>query len=188
MTYPILRTKRLLLRPWQKEDLEPFAAMNADDRVMEFFPAVKSFEQTRQEYEFILNRFEEHGYCFWAVSELHKTNFIGLIGLSYVDFPAHFTPTVEIGWRLAYDYWGKGYATEGAKASLQYGFETLKLPEIVAFTAKQNRRSQNVMKKIGMHHNSKDDFDHPRLPEDNWLRRHVLYRITEKEWQKLPVD
>ena len=102
---------------------------------------------------------------------------IGFIGLEHVDFVAHFTPAIEIGWRLGFDHWGKGYATEGAKAALQYGFETLKLEEIVSFTAKTNLRSQNVMKKIGMHHDPKEDFDHPKLPDGHPLQRHVLYRL-----------
>lgn len=180
----IIRTKRLILRQWYEEDLESFAALNADTRVMEYFPSVKTFEESTKEYEAILEHFKKQGYGFWAVSERSKTNFIGFIGLRYIDFSASFTPAVEIGWRLAYDYWGKGYATEGAHASLKYGFEILKLPEIISFTSTHNARSQAVMKRIGMHRNPQEDFDHPKLPKEHKLSRHVLYRIGINEWRK----
>jgi len=178
----MIQTERLILRLWTKDDLLPFAAMNADPRVMEYFPAVKTFEESLKEYQSILDHFEKHGYGWWAVSERNKNHFIGFIGLRYLDFSAPFTPAIEVAWRLAYDYWGKGYATEGAKASLEYGFKILRLKEIIAFTSTPNIRSQNVMKKIGMHHDPKDDFDHPKLSLEHPLRRHVLYRITSEEY------
>lgn len=180
----MIKTNRLILRPWQENDLEPFAKLNADSRVMEYFPSVKTFEESVKEYEAILEQFKKHGYGWWAVSELNKNNFIGFIGLRYIDFPASFTPAVEIAWRLAYDYWGKGYATEGANASLKYGFKVLKLTEIISFTSNPNFRSQAVMKRIGMHHNPEDDFDHPKLSEGHPLRRHILYRLKSNEWQQ----
>lgn len=180
----MIKTARLILRPWTDEDLEPFAMMNADPRVMEYFPSTKSYEESLTEYRVILDHFKKHGYGLWAVSEHGKTNFIGFIGLSYIDFPAAFTPTVEVGWRLAYEYWGKGYATEGAKASLKYGFEVLNLQEIISFTSVQNLRSRAVMEKIGMLRDPKDDFDHPKLPEGHRLRRHVLYRLKQTEWHE----
>lgn len=108
--------------------------------------------------------------------------FIGFIGLAKPTFEAHFTPAVEVGWRLAHEYWGHGYATEGALASIQHGFEGLGLPEIVSFTAVQNCRSRAVMEKIGMHRTAEDDFDHPKLPANHKLRRHVLYRLNRSEW------
>lgn len=180
----VIQTKRLILRQWGDEDLEPFAKLNADPRVMEFFPSVKTFEESSKEYEAILEHFKKHSYGWWAVSEINQSNFIGFIGLRYIDFPAAFTPAIEIAWRLAYEYWGKGYATEGAKAALAYGFETLQLPEIVSFTAVQNTRSIRIMEKIGMHHDPKDDFDHPKLPKEHKLNRHVLYRLEASEWQQ----
>lgn len=180
-----IRTERLILRHWQENDLESFARLNADPRVMEYFPSVKTFEESSKEYEAILEHFRKYGYGWWAVSEKNKTNFIGFIGLRYIDFPASFTPSVEIAWRLAYDYWRKGYATEGANASLEYGFEVLKLPEIISFTSVPNIRSQAVMERIGMHHDSQDDFDHPKLSKEHKLSRHVLYRIKSSEWQQL---
>ena len=127
---------------------------------------------------------QEHGWGFWAVEVPNVAPFIGFIGLEKVDFSAHFTPAVEIGWRIAFGYWGHGYATEGARACLQYGFETLKLTEIVAMTALANKRSQRVMEKIGMHYNPADDFDRPNLPVDCKVRRHVLYRIENDEWKR----
>ena len=184
MMNPIIQTKRLILRQWREDDLEFFAEMNADPRVMEYFPAVKTFEESLQEYRAIVDHFEKYHYGWWAVSENNKSQFIGFIGLRYLEFPAAFTPKVEVAWRLRYDYWGKGYATEGAKASLRYGFERLHLPEIIPFTSQPNLRSKAVMERIGMHHSAKDDFDHPKLPEGHLLRRHVFYRIYYNEWKK----
>lgn len=181
---PIIQTERLILRPWCDKDLEAFAKLNADPKVMEFFPSVKTYKETSNEYEAILEHFKKHGYGWWAVSEINHSNFIGFIGLRYIDFPAAFTPAIEIAWRLAYAYWGKGYATEGAKASLQYGFEILNSPEILSFTSTLNLRSQAVMERIGMHHNPKDDFDHPKLAPEHRLSRHVLYRIGKTDWEK----
>lgn len=178
-----IKTERLILRPWREEDLEPFAQLNADPRVMEYFPSVKSYEETSEEFGLIRGGFETIGWGFWAASLIESGQFIGFIGLKNVGFTANFTPAVEIGWRLAHEYWGRGYATEGAKASLKYGFETLQLDEIVSFTPTQNKRSQNVMQKIGMTHYPEKDFDHPRLSEGHWLRRHVLYQIKQNEWR-----
>lgn len=182
-----LNTTRLILRQWREEDFEPFAKLNADPRVMEYFPAALSREESDQMARRMKTRITENGWGFWAVSVPGVADFIGFIGLNRVDrssLPAHFTPAVEIGWRLAFDYWGQGYAVEGALACLRYGFEVLRLDQIVSFTAVPNTRSRHVMEKIGMHHDPKDDFDHPKLPEGHSLRRHVLYRLNRKEWEK----
>lgn len=176
----IIQTERLILRQWCEEDLEPFAKLNADPRVMEFFPSLLSREESDQMVKRMQTKIEKRGWGWFAVSLKANEKFIGFIGMNDVDkasFPVHFAPTVEVGWRLAYPFWGKGFATEGALACLKYGFETLKLDEIVSFTAVQNMRSRAVMERIGMHHNSQDDFDHPKLPEGHPLRRHVLYRL-----------
>lgn len=183
---PIIQTERLILRQWSEEDLEPFAALNADTRVMEYFPCVLSRQESDQMMKRMQAKIEERGWGWWAVSLIADEKFIGFIGMNDVDqlsFPVHFAPTVEVGWRLDYPFWGKGFATEGAKACLKYGFETLNLEEIVAFTAVQNMRSRAVMERIGMHHNSQDDFDHPKIPEGHKLRRHVLYRLEAQKWQ-----
>ena len=178
-----IRTKRLLLRPWREEDFEPFAELNADPRVMEYFPSTLSREESIQMAQRMQAKIEERGWGWWAVSVVGGAEFIGFIGMNTID-KTHFAPGVEVGWRLAYDYWGKGYATEGALACLTYGFENLQLQEIVSFAAAQNRRSIAVMKKIGMHRNPADDFDHPKIPEGHPLRRHVLYRLSRNDWQK----
>lgn len=183
----IIKTKRLILRPWNKEDFDPFAKLNADTRVMEYFPSTLSREESDQLAKKIQTKIKEKGWGFWAVSAPGIAEFIGFIGLNDLNkdtFPAPFAPAIEIGWRIAFDYWGKGYATEGAKAALEYGFESLKLDEIVSFTAIQNMRSRAVMEKIGMHHNPADDFDNPKLPFGHKLRRDVLYRLEKSQWQK----
>jgi 3-dehydroquinate dehydratase/shikimate dehydrogenase len=178
----IIKTERLILRPWREDDLELFARLNADPRVMEYFPGTKSFEESKSEYLRILEHFENHGWGFWAA--VVENQWIGFIGLVQVNFEAPFTPAVEIGWRLAYEFWGNGYAPEGAIAALQFGFQELQLREIVSFTAEQNRRSRRIMEKIGMTHQPEQDFDHPKLVEGHHLRRHVLYKINGDEWQK----
>jgi 3-dehydroquinate dehydratase/shikimate dehydrogenase len=180
----VITTPRLALRQWRESDFEPFAALNADLRVRKFFPGLMSREESDQMAKKMSDMIAKKGWGFWAVSLLATDEYIGFIGIEEVFFQAHFTPAVEIGWRLAFSHWGKGYATEGAKASLKYGFENLHFKEIVSFTTFQNTRSRHVMEKIGMHHNPKDDFDHPKLPEGHPLRRHVLYRIQRAKNQE----
>lgn len=183
----IINTKRLILRPWTEEDLEPFAQLNADPRVREYFPGLLSRQESDASVALMSNHIQKYGWGFWATSLVETGEFIGFIGLENVLFSAPFnqlTPAVEIGWRLAFNHWGKGYATEGALAALRYGYETLGLEEIVSFTAVANLRSRQVMEKIGMHHNPEDDFDHPKLPEGHPLRRHVLYRLEKSKWKE----
>ena len=167
-------TPRLKLRQWKEEDKEPFFKLNSDPRVMEFMPKLLSKEESDQFIERIKKQFKEDRYSFFAVELIEDKTFIGLIGLSIPKFQSFFTPCVEIGWRLAYDYWGKGYATEGAKASLNYGFKELNLSEIVSFTVPKNVRSRQVMERIGMKYI--DKFEHPLLPQGHPLRNHVLYK------------
>ncbi len=172
-----LRTQRLLLRRWRDSDKFPFQRMNADPRVMEFFPEPLAAEAA----DALIDRAEDHfdrcGFGPFAVELLETNAFIGFIGLSVPAFDAHFMPAVEIGWRLAFEYWGKRLATEGARAALKFGFDELGLEQIVSFTVPGNLRSRRVMERLGMTHDPADDFDHPRLPEGHLLRRHVLYRI-----------
>jgi 3-dehydroquinate dehydratase/shikimate dehydrogenase len=179
---PVIKTKRLILRPWNESDWEPFARLNSDLRVMEYFPATLSRHESDELATRISTKIKENGWGLWAVSVPEIADFIGFIGLAPVNYSAPFTPAIEIGWRIAFEYWGKGYATEGAKAVLQFGFETLNLEEIVSLTAVGNNRSRNVMEKLGMHHDPKDDFDHPKIPEGNPVRRQVLYRLSKEEW------
>ncbi|VHO04206.1 GNAT family N-acetyltransferase [Candidatus Rhabdochlamydia sp. T3358] len=180
----IIQTERLILRPWKKEDLACLQSLNQDPRVMEYFPSLKSYKESLEEYNRIVEDFKKEGFGLWAVSIIGGADFIGFIGLHRVKFTAHFTPAVEIAWRLMADYWGKGYATEGAIACLKYGFETLNLNEIVSFTTTTNKRSIAVMERIGMSRDPKDDFDHPKLAEGHPLRRHVLYRLQANEWKR----
>jgi RimJ/RimL family protein N-acetyltransferase len=172
-----LTTARLRLRPWRPEDLPRYAAMNADPRVREYFPKVLTAEESDREAARIAAHFHEHGFGFWAVEAVGVTDFAGFVGLAIPGFEAHFTPCVEIGWRLAVEHWGRGYATEAARAALDCGFQRLGLKEIVAFTVPPNRRSRRVMERLGMTWSVADDFDHPRLPPGHPLRRHVLYRV-----------
>jgi RimJ/RimL family protein N-acetyltransferase len=172
-----LRTERLWLRRWLPEDREAFAGMNADPRVMEFFPGTLSRAESDARVDRFEAHFEERGFGSWAVEIPGITKFAGFIGLAVPRFDAHFTPCVEVGWRLAAAHWNQGYATEGARAALAFGFDSLQLPEIVSFTVPANVRSRRVMEKIGMAHAPSEDFDHPLLSEGHPLRRHVLYRL-----------
>lgn len=175
-----IHTKRLILRPWRTEDFEPFAALNADPRVMEYFPATLSREESDALATRIQRGIETQGWGLWAVEVPGVAPFIGFIGLNQVtSFQAYFTPAVEIGWRLGFSHWGKGYASEGAREAIRYGFETLKLPQVVSFTTAHNSRSRAVMEKIGMHYEG--EFNHPNLAERHPLRRHVLYRLKAQE-------
>lgn len=179
MTIPReLRTGRLSLRRWRSADREPFAAMNSDPRVTEFLPTVLTREMSDAFIARAEAHFEEHGFGLWAIEIPGVVPFAGFVGISRPRFDAHFQPSVEIGWRLAADYWGRGYATEGARAALEFGFDAIGLPAIVSFTVPANMRSRHVMEKIGMTRDPADDFDHPLLPEGHPLRRHVLYRIA----------
>lgn len=155
--------------------------MNADPRVMEFFPRVIERERSLESARRIRRELEERGYGWWVVEIKDGPAFAGTIALVEVNFTEHFTPATEIGWRLAYDSWGNGYATEGAKAAIRFGFDRLGLPEIVSMTATANVRSQRVMQRLGMSHDPLDDFDHPRIDPGHPLRRHVLYRLPGEE-------
>src|SRR5262249_2936117 len=168
---------RLYLRRWQASDRPPFAKMNADPRVVEFFPGPLSPAESDALVDRIEAHFEKHGFAQWAVEIPGVSPFAGFIGLSIPRFEAPFTPCIEIGWRLDAEHWNRGYATEGARAALAFGFQWLDADEIVSFTVPGNVRSRRVMEKLGMKHSPGDDFDHPLLPEAHPLHRHVLYRI-----------
>lgn len=174
----VAHTERLILRRWREEDLAPFAAMNADPLTMRFMPSVMTADESQAQ----IARFEAHhrlhAYGVWAVEVPGVAPFIGFVGLQRVPFDTPFTPAVEIGWRLSPAHWGKGYATEGAKAALRIGFEDLNLDQIVSFTVMANKPSWSVMERLGMARDPAEDFDHPRLPVGHALRRHILYRIS----------
>ncbi len=158
-------------------DHEPFAALNADPVVMEYFPDLLTRQQSDGLIEAIESGFDRRGFGLWAVEVRATGTFIGFTGLSEPSFGAHFTPAVEVGWRLERAAWGEGYATEAARASLAFGFEEVGLDQIVSFTSAENMRSRAVMERVGMTRNPDDDFKHPGLPDAHPLRRHVLYRI-----------
>jgi RimJ/RimL family protein N-acetyltransferase len=173
----VLTTARLTLRDWHEEDLPHFAALNADPAVMEFMPRPLSRAESDDFVRRAQRHIEARGWGLWAVEGRADGQFIGYVGLAVPSFSEHFTPCVEIGWRLRRASWGHGYATEAARECLRVAFETLGLPEVVAFTVPANVRSRAVMQRLGMVHNPRDDFDHPRLPPGHALRRHVLYRL-----------
>ena len=177
-----LLTARLKLRLWRDEDLEPYAALNGDPRVREFFPHVMTYEQSVESVRYIRDHFTQYGYGMWAVEVLGGSSFIGFIGLGVPSFEAPFVPCVEIGWRLAFEHWRHGYATEGARAALTFAFDSKGLNEVVALTSVGNARSRRVMERLGMSRNPADDFDHPNIPDGHPLRRHVLYRLGQLEW------
>lgn len=179
---PELRTERLLLRGWRAADREPFAALNADPRVMEHFPAALSRERSDAWVDRAEARWAEHGCGLWAVERQDTGAFTGFIGLAPATFAAAFTPAVEVGWRLAAEHWGHGFATEGAEAALGFGFGRLGLDEIVSFTARRNVRSFRVMERLGLVHEPALDFDHPAVPVGHPVRPHVFYRITRPQW------
>jgi len=169
-------TSRLLLRHWRDEDRAPFAAMGADPAVMEHFPALLSRAESDAFVDRVGADLERRGWGLWAVEEIGSPGFLGFVGLNVPGFEAHFTPAVEIGWRLARHAWGRGIASEAARGALVLAFEDLGLDEVVSFTTTTNVRSQAVMRRIGMTHDPADDFDHSNIDGDSPLRRHVLYR------------
>lgn len=175
--HPTLRTARLVLRPWRPDDLDAFAALNADPAVMEHFPAPLDRAESDALAARIAAHFDRHGYGLWAVEEPGVCAFAGYVGLAWRDFPAPFTPAVEIGWRLARECWGRGYATEAGRRVLDFAFDEAGLDEVVSFTVPANRRSRAVMERLGLARDPDGDFDHPVLPDGHPLRRHVLYRI-----------
>lgn len=180
----IIETDRLILRTWQEEDIDSMAAIDQDPKVCEFLPGIGNREATEAGIRKIMQHYEQHGFCLYAVELKSTHEFIGWTGLNIPSFEAHFTPAVEIGWRLNSHFWNEGYATEAAKAVLHYAFTVLNLAEVVSFTALNNKASRRVMEKIGLHHDSHDDFEHPRLEKTNHLCRHVLYRISKLDYLK----
>lgn len=177
-----LETPRLRLRRWRDDDRAPFAALNADPVVMEHFPARLS----RAESDALVDRIEagldERGWGLWAAELREPSLFIGFVGLNPATFDAPFTPAVEVGWRLAREHWGNGYATEGARAALDFGFVELELDDIVSFTTHGNTGSRRVMERLEMRRDPADDFDNPTVPEGHPMRPHVLYRLRRASW------
>lgn len=182
MSLPTLRTERLILRPWRGDDLEPFAALNADPEVMEFFPLPLARDRSDAMVERIRTHFAREGFGLWAVEVPGVAPFIGFTGLQRPSF----MPAIEVGWRLARPYWRAGYATEAARASITWGFDQLGVDEIVAMVVPDNLRSQRVMAKLGMQRDPDSDFEHPLIPETSSRRAHWLFRLPRVRWDAWP--
>lgn len=180
----MINTPRLILRQWQDSDLAAFCAMNADQEVMQYFPEPLSHQQSLVMAEKIRQLIDKNGWGFWAVERKNDHAFLGFVGLNQVKADLPCAPCVEVGWRLAKAYWGFGYATESAKASLDFGFTTLKLARIVAFTATINAPSIAVMQRLGMH-NSQRNFGHPNVAVTDPLYEHVLYEMQAQQYKRL---
>lgn len=176
-------TPRLTLREWREEDRAPFAEMNADAAVMEYFPAPLSRAESDATVDRFIDEFRRRGFCPWAVVERESATFVGFVGLHEVPQSLAFAPGVEVGWRLARPFWGLGFATEGATSSLSFAFSTLGLAEVVSMTTLANRRSSRVMERLGMQRDSSDDFEHPSIPVGHELRAHMLYRLKSEDWE-----
>jgi RimJ/RimL family protein N-acetyltransferase len=177
----VLRGDRVVLRGWEPRDAEPFAAMNADPVVMEHFPAALARGDSDAMMERLQQGLERRGWGAWCL-DIDGTC-AGFVGLTPVTFEAPFTPCVEIGWRMAAAYWGKGYVTEAARLAVGLGFGMVGLGEIVSFTAVANWRSRRVMERLGMRRRDFEDFDHPRVPHGHPLQRHVLYRLAAGDFK-----
>ena len=179
----IIETDRLILRTWIASDLEPMSAIHKDHNVMKYLGGIKDACATAKYIETLEKHYDTHGYTLYATEKKSTGDFIGFIGIRFADYlKEYFNPAPEIAWRLSYKHWGKGYATEGAKAVLQYAFNDLSLFEVISLASECNQRSLRVMQKIGLKHNRKDDFDHPKLDDENPLKRHVLYRLSREEY------
>lgn len=177
----MLATERLILRPWRDEDLEPLFGINGDPESMRYFAATMTRAESDAWAARMRAHFAEHSWGFWVVAERSGADFVGVVGLMTIPWQAAFTPAVEIGWRIAPAFRRKGYAEEAARAALDYGFGTLRLPSIVAFTVPVNIGSWKLMEKLGMA--PAGEFDHPRLPDGHPYQRHLLYRLDQAAWR-----
>ncbi|GAB5525626.1 MAG: GNAT family N-acetyltransferase [Roseivirga sp.] len=175
----LFQSPRLGFRTWQENDLPPFTELNADEEVMEFFPSTLSLQQTKEAIGRYQRHFKTHGFGWYAVDLLATDTFIGFIGFSKTEMDVSFSPCIEIGWRLAKPYWGKGLATEGAQICLNYGWHTLGFTEVYSFTASINQRSARVMKKLGMVYQG--TFLHPKVEKGHSLEEHRLYKVSKPE-------
>jgi RimJ/RimL family protein N-acetyltransferase len=176
-----LTTERLILRPWRDEDLEPLFAINGDPESMRYFAASMNRAESDAWAARMRAHFAEHGWGFWVVEEAATHDFVGVVGLMTIPWQAEFTPAVEIGWRIGPRFRRQGYAEEAARAALGFGFATLGLQNIVAFTVPGNAASWKLMEKLGM--TAAGEFEHPRLPEGHHYRRHLLYRMHRADWR-----
>lgn len=179
----IIETERLLLRFWKKEDVEPYYQINQDPKVIQYLRSSLTMDQVVEFVKSVNIHGDKYGYALWAAQFKETSELIGFIGLQFTDWKSHFTPAVEVGWRLGSQYWGKGYATEGASASLRYGFNRCGLKEIISFTVPANVRSIRVMEKIGLKQDINGSFAHTKLELSHQLSKHVLYRIAREDFK-----
>lgn len=186
MAKQFYETDRLILRNWVDSDNEIFAQINSDKMVMKYFHALRTREESDTMVNMIKTGIKKDGFGFWAVERKDTNQFIGFVGLNRFSMDLPFCPCVEIGWRLAKEHWGHGFATEAAMQSLSIGFDEIALAEIVAFTAVENVASRRVMEKIGMT-NTIQNFLHPSVPNDSDLQEHCLYTMTSASWGRLPI-
>jgi RimJ/RimL family protein N-acetyltransferase len=177
-----LSSQRMILRSWTDADREPFAQMSENPQVMQHLRPLATRAACDAWIDFQMKHESSHGFCLWAVELSQSNAFVGAVGLLHVGFASHFTPAVEIGWRIARKYWGQGLATEAARAALRFGFQEVQATELVAHAGIGNTRSHRVMARLGMAHNSADDFDRPGAAEGEPLRRQVLFRLSRNTW------
>ena len=176
-----LETRRLFLREWKKGDLKKFSELNLDPEVMEYLPEISSKEESNELADRIISRLSENGWGFWAIEIKRDHSFIGFVVLNEPKYELPVKPCVEIGWRLAREYWGNGYATEAGKAALEFAFNNLDVNEVYSFTSIANKRSQAVMERLHLV-DTHSNFDHPSIPFDSQYREHVLYKIDKESW------
>ncbi len=186
MMLPIV-TERLILRAWRREDRAPFAAMNADPEVMRYFPEMLDEADSNAAVDRFERYFAESGITFYAAEEQASGQFVGTIGMRHAPANLPVAPVIEVGWRLAAHVWNRGYATEGARAVVCAAFTLLEAPRVLAFTTPPNTASRRVMEKVGLVRDAARDFDHPDLPEDHPMRRHVVYSRERDDWLASPV-
>jgi len=179
----IFKSKRLGFRNWTEKDLTEFAKINADLDVMEHFPKLLTKNETSEFIDRLQNHYKKNGYNYFATEILKTGELIGFIGLAYQNYKTDFTPATDIGWRLKKNAWGNGYATEGAKKCLEYGFNELNLDRIISVYTNKNKKSENVMKKIGME--KIGEFNHPKLKEYPEYEKCVCYEIKKIVWQNI---
>jgi ribosomal-protein-alanine N-acetyltransferase len=182
MKEPTLRTKRLLLRRWGDEDRNALAQIHADPEVMRYRPATLSRHESDAVIDETEASFDKRGFGLWAVQRIEDGRLLGFTGFGFSDFDAPFCPAIDVGWTLARDVWGRGYATEGAAAALDFAFDQLGLDEVVSHTTALNDRSQAVMRRLGMSHDLRDDFDAPWCEAGHPRRKFVLYRMKAEDW------
>lgn len=176
----IIETPRLILRVLVDEDFLVFSSINKDPDIMKYFPSTMDDKSTKKMIANEQESYEKNGYCLFGCVVKKTRKLIGFVGLNKVGFDAPFVPAVEVGWRLAKEYWNQGYATEAALAVIDWGFTEIGLQEIVSFTSCQNKASIRVMEKCGLTRNSEDDFLHPKIKKTDALAPHVLYRLKKK--------